>query len=105
MDDADDVYVSVISFYEIAQKARLGKWPTIEPVVADLPRALERQGGKILDINTGISLRAGLFDWDHRDPFDRMLAATALEMDLPLMSADIAFYELADRQAWPGRVW
>jgi PIN domain nuclease of toxin-antitoxin system len=25
MDDADDVFVSVISFYEITQKARLGK--------------------------------------------------------------------------------
>jgi PIN domain nuclease of toxin-antitoxin system len=75
------------------------------PVVADLPSALLRQGGKILDLNTAISLRAGLLDWNHRDPFDRMLAATALEMGLPILSADIAFDELSARPTWSGRVW
>ncbi|MGL5012179.1 MAG: type II toxin-antitoxin system VapC family toxin, partial [Paracoccaceae bacterium] len=48
-----------------------------------------------------ISLSAGLLDWSHRDPFDRMIAATALAFDMTLISADTAF------DAVPGlrRVW
>ncbi|MCV3765557.1 type II toxin-antitoxin system VapC family toxin [Rhizobium sp. TRM95796] len=52
IDDADDVFVSVISFYEIAQEARLGKWSSMAPVVAEGPSALKRQNGKILDLTS-----------------------------------------------------
>lgn len=34
---------------------------------------------------------AGLLDWDHGDPFDRMLAAQAIVEDATLVSADDAF--------------
>ena len=34
---------------------------------------------------------AGLLDWDHKDPFDRMLAAQAEQEELTLVSADNAF--------------
>jgi PIN domain nuclease of toxin-antitoxin system len=30
-------------------------------------------------------------DWPHRDPFDRLLAATAIRSNLPIDSSDIAF--------------
>ena len=30
-------------------------------------------------------------DWSHRDPFDRLLAATALRRNLPIVSADAVF--------------
>ena len=36
-------------------------------------------------------LSAGRVDWAHCDPFDRLIAATALEMRLVLLSADTAF--------------
>ena len=35
--------------------------------------------------------------WRHRDPFDRMLAATALEHALPIISADTVFDGIIDR--------
>ncbi|WP_137154087.1 type II toxin-antitoxin system VapC family toxin [Rhizobium sp. FKL33] len=103
--DADIIYVSAISVYEICQKVRIGKWPEMEPFTDRLSELAVNQGGRIIDLNPSIARSAGLLDWDHRDPFDRMLAATALEMGLPILSADSAFDGLADRQAWPGRVW
>jgi PIN domain nuclease of toxin-antitoxin system len=36
-------------------------------------------------------VRAGLLPLHHRDPFDRLLAAQALELDLPLLSSDRIF--------------
>ena len=39
------VYVSPVSFFEIGQKVRLGKWPTMEPVVPRLGDLLMEQGG------------------------------------------------------------
>ena len=35
--------------------------------------------------------RAGLLDWAHKDPFDRIIAAAALERDLTLVTKDAAF--------------
>ncbi len=39
---ADTVMVSPISFFEIAQKVRLGQWPQMAPFVDELPARLDR---------------------------------------------------------------
>lgn len=88
---AETVLVSPISFFEIGQKVRLGKWPEMAPFVGDLPALLERQGGGVAGLDQGICLRAAIMDWAHRDPFDRMLAATAEQYDVAIISADAVF--------------
>ena len=91
------MFVSPISFFEIAQKVRLGKWPEMNSFVADLPALLERQGGLSADLEPAICIAAGVMDWSHRDPFDRLLAATARHYALPLVSADAIFDGVAPR--------
>lgn len=91
MERADTVVLSVISFFEIAQKVRIGKWPDMSDSADDLPGILDRQGGVLAPIDGSISIRAGRLEWDHRDPFDRMIAATAMARGLTLISADAAF--------------
>ncbi|PWR02478.1 PIN domain nuclease [Meridianimarinicoccus roseus] len=88
---ADTVYVSPISFFEIGQKVRLGKWPEMEAHVAGLAEILTAQGGVAAPFTPDICLRAALRDWAHRDPFDRLLAASANVLGLPLVSRDAAF--------------
>jgi PIN domain nuclease of toxin-antitoxin system len=39
---AESVYVSPISFYEIGQKVRFGKWPQMETYVTQLQSLLQR---------------------------------------------------------------
>lgn len=102
---ADDVSISAISLYEIGQKVRLGKWPEMAPHLTELIEAVERQGGRLLPISPAASLMAATMDWAHRDPFDRIVAATALTEGLALISADGVFDEIASLQNWPGRVW
>ena len=94
---AETVLVSPISFFEIAQKARLGKWPQMEPFADRLPALLETQGGRIAELEGVICLNAGTMAWAHRDPFDRLLAATALRRDVPIVSADAVFDSVVNR--------
>jgi PIN domain nuclease of toxin-antitoxin system len=100
---AEAVFVSPISFFEIGQKVRVGKWPEMAEHVAALPSILQRQGGLVAALSPEICVRAATMDWAHRDPFDRLIAATAMETSWPLISADTAFDGL-DR-AEMKRVW
>jgi len=95
MMNAESVYVSPISFFEIGQKVRLGKWPQMQPYLNDLPSLLQRQGGLVAALSPEICLRAATMEWSHRDPFDRLLAATAQDQGIPIISADVAFDTIA----------
>lgn len=96
---ADTVLVSPITFFEIAQKVRLGKWPEMTPFVAGLTGLLRDQGGTVAALDPDICTEAGLMPWAHRDPFDRLLAATAMRRNLPLISADTVFDGIV-RRVW-----
>ena len=91
LDAADAVFVSPISFFEISQKVRFGKWPEMEPFVGQLAKLLDEQGGTAAGFDPDICIMAGMMPWVHRDPFDRLLAATSLRYALPLISADAVF--------------
>jgi PIN domain nuclease of toxin-antitoxin system len=94
---AERVFVSPITFFEIAQKVRIGKWPEMEPHVARLAGLLAQQGGLALALDPEICVAAGLMDWAHRDPFDRLLAATARHHRLSLVSVDAVFDGIVTR--------
>ena len=102
---ATTVYVAPCTFYEIAQKHRLGKWPEMGSVVARLPQLLRAQGGQVAPFTAEMAMLSGDMDWDHRDPFDRMIAATAIELACPVLSRDAAFDALDGWPGWCGRVW
>jgi PIN domain nuclease of toxin-antitoxin system len=88
---AQTILVSAISFFEIAQKVRLGKWPEMAPYVDRLSDLLERQRGIATALEASDSLLAGTMEWPHRDPFDRLLAASALRRGIAIVSADPVF--------------
>lgn len=88
---AETIYVSPVSFLEIGQKVRIGKWPAMDPYVHQLSALLEEQGGAVAALEPSICVDAALLDWDHSDPFDRLIAATAKYYALPLVSADSVF--------------
>lgn len=105
MQQAETVFISTISLFEIGQKVRLGKWPEMTPFAEALPDILEQQGGWPAEPSPEIALKAATMDWAHRDPFDRIIAATALTKGLTLVSADTAFDDLSANPRWKGRVW
>jgi PIN domain nuclease of toxin-antitoxin system len=86
---ADDIIVSAISFFEIAQKVRIGKWPEMTSYVDRLLPLAESQQAHVISLEPEDCLMAGTMEWPHRDPFDRLLAASARR--IPIASAYAVF--------------
>jgi len=97
---AATVLVSAASAWEIRTKFRLGKLPDASPFVADLEIEVARNGFAELPIAFADGARAGAFVADHKDPFDRMLAAQALNHRLALVSNDTAFDVFGIVRVW-----
>ena len=64
--------VGAASAWEIATKARLGKWPGAEELAADLPAMIREPGFTELPIAVHHAQRAGMLPGGHKDPFDRI---------------------------------
>lgn len=90
--------LSPVSFYEVALKVRLGKWPEMAEFAEAGPSLFAEQGGLSVPVTDDIAITAGACDWPHRDPFDRLISATALCHTLILISADPAFDSHPDRR-------
>ncbi len=82
------VVVSSASAWEIAIKYQLGRLPEARSVIDGYHRHLRVLRAVELAMNSEHAIRAGSFDAEHRDPFDRMLAAQSLIEGLPLVSKD-----------------
>lgn len=89
------IYVPAPVLVELANLARSGKLP-----VSTTPGAFLRQladtGLVLLALEPEDVLAAAELAWDHRDPFDRLIVATALRLGLPLLTNDRAI------AAWGG---
>jgi len=90
-DRSTRLLVSAATTWEMAIKHRAGRWPEVEPLLAQHASLLSRLGAETLPIQSEDALVAGGMSWEHRDPFDRVLAAQAIRRDLRLLSRDAAF--------------
>lgn len=89
-----EILVSAASAWEIGTKFRLGRLPAADHLVHNYPAHLERLGATPLPITDAHTLHAGTLAWDHRDPFDRMLATQSVLENVPLVTQDRAFSTL-----------
>lgn len=100
-DATTELVVSAVTPWELATKHRIGKLEQAAPLLTAFDESLARLGAQELAITGRHALTAGSMNWDHRDPFDRALAAQALIEQLPLLSGDRAFDSLAGvRVVW-----
>ena len=74
-----------ISSMEVVRKWQSGKLPCPDPAEW-LDDAL--QGFEILPITEPIARQAALWEWEHRDPADRLIAATAARHRVELWHTD-----------------
>ncbi len=86
------MYISSVTFWEIALKASIGKLSQVNCKPEDLPRIADRMGFIKLPLEVE---EAAAFHHlprqDHKGPFDRMLIWQAINRKMLLISKDSAF--------------
>lgn len=91
-DMENTIYVSIISFYEISIKLSIGKL-RLPDTLNDTIQKTIASDISIIEMNTEhvVAYQEIPVNPNHRDPFDRMLIATAVHEDCYLISADGKF--------------
>ena len=84
LQDSNDRFVSIASMWEIAIKVSLGKLSLPD----DLAAALNTIAAAALPITPAHINRLQRLPFHHRDPFDRMLVAQAMEEGLTVVTRD-----------------
>lgn len=89
-DTGNEVFLSVASIWESVVKFQLGKLPLPEAAATYLPRQRELHGIASLAIGEGVMTALASLPPLHRDPFERLIVAQAIEQQLTIASVDPA---------------
>ncbi|HHX84205.1 MAG TPA: type II toxin-antitoxin system VapC family toxin [Actinomycetales bacterium] len=87
-DPGTDLVLSAASAWEVATKTRSGRLPGGELLVSTWGETLARLRIAQLPIEPEDALLAGGLEWDHRDPFDRVIVAQAQRRALTVATSD-----------------
>jgi PIN domain nuclease of toxin-antitoxin system len=68
-----------------------------------VPQFMREQGLRPLPISLGHTLAVASLPLHHRDPFDRLLIAQALEEKMAILTADRAFEKYGVDMVWCGK--
>ena len=87
LDPENEKYVSIVSAWELVIKISLGKL-SFEGGIANFFITVEENGFEILPIKREYIKHLEKLPLHHRDPFDRMLIASAAVEEMSLISSD-----------------
>jgi PIN domain nuclease of toxin-antitoxin system len=93
-------FLSLASCWEMAIKISLKKLIVPDPVDRFVREQLELNGIRLLPVTFEHALAVAGLPFHHRDPFDRLLAAQALDDELSLVSGDRVFEDYGVRRIW-----
>jgi PIN domain nuclease of toxin-antitoxin system len=100
-DESNTIYVSAASAWEIATKVRIGKLPEAEELERRfIEIVVDTAQYTMLPILPEVALRAGRMPGKHGDPFDRMIAAQALALDIAVISNDKLLDQFGASRIW-----
>jgi len=99
-DQDNECLFSLVSVWELAIKAGLGKLKLALPVQRYVVDHVAANGFRMLDIRMAHVGRVESLIPNHGDPFDRLLIAQALEEKLPVVTADPIFRRYGVKRIW-----
>jgi PIN domain nuclease of toxin-antitoxin system len=96
---AESVFVSLVSFWELAIKTKIGKMDAIK-LLAGGPQTLSGFGFAVMGIEYSHILGTLELPLHHGDPFDRLLIAQSRAETLPVISSDRIFDHYGIKRIW-----
>jgi len=99
-DPGNECLVSIASCWEMAIKLSLGKLKLSTAIERFVPDQLTANRFSPLEIGFRHVARVASMPFHHRDPFDRLLAAQALEERVAIVSADATFRRYGVKRIW-----
>ena len=85
IDEAEEIYVSAATIWEMAIKSGLGK---LEGDPSEYVASIQRSGYRELAVTAAHGGAILALEMHHKDPFDRLLIAQAIEEGLQLLTSD-----------------
>lgn len=98
-DTSHEIAISIATPWELAIKTGIGKMKAAG-LLMDFQSRETAAGFVFAGITTSQAIRSGLLPLHHRDPFDRLLAAQALDLRVPLVSRDRVFDLYGVKRIW-----
>jgi len=99
-DSDNEVFLSVVSTWEIAVKHAIGRLDLPEQPRHYIPEQRERHRVRFLPLDESSSLQVPTLPAIHNDPFDRMLISQALIHGLTILSPDELMKKYPVRILW-----
>jgi PIN domain nuclease of toxin-antitoxin system len=99
-DRKNDIYLSLVSIWEIQIKQQLGKLNFDLPLAELIESQQKVNDLKLLSITPEHIYALESLPHHHRDPFDRLLISQALYENMPILSVDIAFDAYPVQRIW-----
>ena len=99
-DPSNEVLVSPASYWEVAIKVSIGKYPMTVPFEQFWTVGIDGNGFAILPVTIAHAAVLSSLPMHHKDPFDRMIVAQALSETIPVVSIDVALDPYGITRLW-----
>ena len=98
-DTSHEMLISIATPWELLIKTGIGKLRAVGLLV-DFESRESAAGFAFAGISATQAIRSGLLPLHHKDPFDRLLAAQALDLRVPIVSRDQIFDLYGVNRVW-----
>lgn len=92
-------FLSAASIWEMAIKVSKGKLE-LSRSVAEILSHIQNNGIELIDITASHALLIGELPYHHKDPFDRIIIAQSIYLNIPIVGKDQQFDEYVENRLW-----
>jgi len=100
LDAENEILLSIVSIWELAIKSSIGKITFQKDLDDFVDVHIKGNNIEILKIELPHVLRIEKLPFHHRDPFDRLIIAQAIEDNLKILGADNTFDKYKIKRIW-----
>ena len=100
LNDENTLYISIVSAWEIAIKASIGKLPEFNGGVKAFFDKIEEIPISMISVTPSHVEEVENLPFHHRDPFDRLIVATAKTENMTILTADENIYKYDVSYIW-----